>query len=93
MLPRPAPAVCAGPKRTVKYLHKIGNLTQFAPFYKRGHTATDYKSWFGAERPYPVKFVPGYEPFVLMSRVHVPWYDERFRGYGWDKASVAGQTP
>ncbi len=27
----------------------------------------------------------GYEPYVLMSRRYVPWYDERFRGYGWDK--------
>lgn len=21
----------------------------------------------------------------MMARQHVPWYDERFRGYGWDK--------
>ncbi len=27
----------------------------------------------------------GYEPYVLVSRHFVPWYDERFRGYGKDK--------
>lgn len=27
----------------------------------------------------------GYEPYLLLHRDHLPWYDERFRGYGWDK--------
>lgn len=27
----------------------------------------------------------GYEPYVLAARRFVPWYDERFRGYGRDK--------
>lgn len=27
----------------------------------------------------------GYEPYILVLREHVPWYDERFRGYGRDK--------
>jgi hypothetical protein len=27
----------------------------------------------------------GYEPYVIVSRQFVPWYDERFRGYGYDK--------
>lgn len=30
----------------------------------------------------------GYEPYTIMLRRHVPWFDERFRGYGFDKASV-----
>ncbi len=64
-------------------------VVRFAPFYKRGHTATDFPHWFSASQPYPVTFEPGFEPFVLMSRVHVPWYDERFRGYGWDKVGRA----
>lgn len=27
----------------------------------------------------------GYEPYILIARRYVPWYDERFRGYGRDK--------
>ena len=33
----------------------------------------------------PAGWLQGYEPYVLVSRQHVPWYDERFMGYGWDK--------
>ena len=35
--------------------------------------------------PYLIRFKAGYEPYLLVSRHHMPWYDERFRGYGWDK--------
>lgn len=27
----------------------------------------------------------GYEPYILAVRARFPWYDERLRGYGWDK--------
>ena len=27
----------------------------------------------------------GFEPYMLAARSSVPWYDERFRGYGLDK--------
>lgn len=26
-----------------------------------------------------------YEPYTIMLRKHVPWYDERFRGYHFNK--------
>ena len=39
--------------------------------------------------PFPVTPAPaprqGYEPYVVMRRGQVPWFDERFRGYGYDK--------
>lgn len=39
----------------------------------------------------------GYEPYVLAARSFVPWYDERFRGYGRDKIQhlthLAGKGP
>lgn len=41
--------------------------------------------WFKATSPYPARFKMGYEPYVLVSRSMVPLYDERFRGYGFDK--------
>jgi hypothetical protein len=28
-----------------------------------------------------------YEPYIIVARKYVPWYDERFRGRGYDKAS------
>ena len=34
---------------------------------------------------YAVEFEEGYEPFVLASRRRLPRYEERFRGYGFDK--------
>lgn len=60
-------------------------MIQFAEFYPVGHRSTNYKKWFAAGEPYPIKFKSGYEPYVLVSRALMPWYDERFRGYGWDK--------
>ena len=32
-----------------------------------------------------------FEPFVLGARLLLPLYDERFRGYGWDKTTHAAQ--
>lgn len=49
--------------------------------------STNYKKWFSTAEPYPIKFRSGYEPYVLVARKIMPWYDERFRGYGWDKVS------
>lgn len=47
--------------------------------------STNYKKWFSSPEPYPIRFKSGYEPYVLVARTIMPWYDERFRGYGWDK--------
>jgi len=39
------------------------------------------------ERPYKVtKFEPKYEPYVILKKEGVPWCDERFVGYGANKA-------
>lgn len=37
--------------------------------------------------PYRISYSVGYEPYLLISRRLMPLYDERFRGYGFDKAS------
>jgi hypothetical protein len=68
-------------------------ITRSASYFdeRRDHhqsptTAYDYLKWFIADRPYVVNFGDlGYEPIIIMARVHIPWFDERFRGYGWDK--------
>jgi hypothetical protein len=66
-------------------LFEARQVIQFAEFYPVGHRSTNYKKFFESDAPYPIKFKSGYEPYVLVSRKHMPWYDERFRGYGWDK--------
>lgn len=72
-------------KEQLKVLFDTRKIIQFAEFYPVGHRSTNYKKWFLASLPYSIKFKSGYEPYVLVSRKHMPWYDERFRGYGWDK--------
>lgn len=73
-------------KHNLKAMFDRGDIVQFAPFFKRGHGATNYTLWFSSSNE-PYRIIPevGYEPFIILSRVHVPWFDERFRGYGWDK--------
>jgi hypothetical protein len=53
--------------------------------YRAGHWATNYPRWAVEQYPYPIEYEKGYEPYPLMARNQVPWYDERFRGYGHDK--------
>lgn len=53
--------------------------------YRAGHRATDYARWTTAKQPYSVRYEEGYEPYVLVSRRFVPWYDERFIGYRKNK--------
>ena len=77
-----------GTKQDLKALFDARKLIQFAEFYPVGHRSTNYKKFFESSVPYPIKFKSGYEPYVLVSRKHMPWYDERFRGYGWDKVTL-----
>ena len=79
--------VFAASKPELNKLFEARQVIQFAEFYPVGHRSTNYKKFFESDVPYPIKFKSGYEPYVLVSRKHMPWYDERFRGYGWDKVS------
>lgn len=75
----------AGSKEDLHRLFELKQVIQFAEFYPPGHKASNYPLWFASDTPYPISFKVGYEPYLLVSRRHIPWYDERFRGYGWDK--------
>ena len=35
--------------------------------------------------PHAAAFLQGYEPYILIHRDFVPWYDERFDARWWDK--------
>ena len=52
-----------------------------------GHAQTDYRRWLSATMPYAVGYVEQYEPYIIASRKWLPRYDERFQGYGLNKAS------
>lgn len=64
--------------------------TQFATFWEKslwsncqGDSSCDY-SWLES---YKVKYEKMFEPYVIMSAQDVPFYDERFQGYGLNKVS------
>jgi glycosyltransferase-like protein LARGE len=100
-----ARSAASGSKDDLHEMFKNGDVVRFAPFFERGHGATNYSKWFSLTEAEDEKYASsdlaynsscsicgyeiepevGYEPFILMSRMHVPWFDERFRGYGWDK--------
>jgi len=54
------------------------------------HEPVSIEEWLVAEGDSgPLPQEGGYEPFVLGGRGVLPWYDERFRGYGFDKTAHA----
>lgn len=53
--------------------------------YAAGHGPTQYEKWLTAQEPYSIKYEKGFEPYIMIARKFVPWYDERFRGYSRNK--------
>jgi glycosyltransferase-like protein LARGE len=53
--------------------------------YSAGHGPTRYEQWLTAQEPYSIKYEKGFEPYIMIARKYVPWYDERFRGYSRNK--------
>jgi glycosyltransferase-like protein LARGE len=71
----------------LKYI-RSGELSMFHSKWKRGHGPTDYSRWESSEEPYRItQYNYNYEPYVLMRRDGAPWCDERFVGYGSNKAA------
>jgi hypothetical protein len=71
-------------------------ITFGSDVYPRGHGGTDEAGWFRmacgdaptplAPRDWPrCEYTDGYEPYVIVSRVGVPPFDERYEGYGRNK--------
>eukprot|EP00889_Picochlorum_renovo_P002712 jgi/Picre1/29742/NNA_005124.t1 len=50
-----------------------------------GHEPTLFWKWINTTEPYGIKHEVGFEPYILMLKKHVPYYDERFRGYYFNK--------
>ena len=63
-----------------------GNIAGFqVSQYPAGHSPTDFEKWISTDEAYNIEYLKGFEPYIMISRRYVPWYDERFRGYGRDK--------
>ena len=56
------------------------------------HMPVGIQEWLRQDDIYgPLETSQAFEPFVLGARAKLPLYDERFRGYGWDKTTHAAQ--
>ncbi|KAG0313539.1 hypothetical protein BGZ99_008824 [Dissophora globulifera] len=65
--------------------HKI---TTFHDFFPKGHNSTDYERWYATDSVYKVTaYQHSYEPYAIMRKEGTPWCDERFIGYGANKAA------
>lgn len=53
--------------------------------YPQGHEPTLFWKWVNSTEPYQIQHETGFEPYILMLKEHVPYYDERFRGYYFNK--------
>ncbi|GFU20863.1 LARGE xylosyl- and glucuronyltransferase 1 [Nephila pilipes] len=53
------------------------------------HRITDYWKWYRADKSYSLNtFCDKYEPYVILRKTSaVPFYDERFSGYGMNKVT------
>ncbi|SAL97278.1 hypothetical protein [Absidia glauca] len=65
-----------------------GKIDMFHKSWLKGHGATDYDSWYTTNSPYPVvDYDFSYEPYIIYPKQGTPWCDERFIGYGANKAA------
>ncbi|KAI8335370.1 glycosyl-transferase for dystroglycan-domain-containing protein [Chlamydoabsidia padenii] len=63
-------------------------IDMFHKSWLNGHGATNYSKWYGASDLYKVTdYNFSYEPYVIFRKQGTPWCDERFIGYGGNKAA------
>ncbi|ORX61383.1 hypothetical protein DM01DRAFT_1331988 [Hesseltinella vesiculosa] len=65
-----------------------GKIDMFHKSWLKGHGATDYSHWYASEETYMVTdYDFSYEPYIIYKKEGTPWCDERFIGYGANKAA------
>ncbi|KAG1054387.1 hypothetical protein G6F43_003604 [Rhizopus delemar] len=63
-------------------------IDMFHITWTRGHGSTNYTKWYASNDPYKVEdYNYSYEPYVIYKKEGSPWCDERFVGYGANKAA------
>ncbi|KAL0581338.1 hypothetical protein V5O48_000714 [Marasmius crinis-equi] len=77
-------------KKTLLSLVKANRISMFHALWDAGHNSTDYERLYAA-RPGEVhkvtEYQAAYEPYVIFKKEGPPWCDERFIGYGGNKAA------
>ncbi|KAI9305788.1 glycosyl-transferase for dystroglycan-domain-containing protein [Cunninghamella echinulata] len=67
---------------------KEGKIDMFHKSWLKGHGATDYQHWYETNSSYSVtEYDYSYEPYIIYKKEGTPWCDERFIGYGANKAA------
>ncbi|KAG0171264.1 hypothetical protein DFQ28_002503 [Apophysomyces sp. BC1034] len=65
-----------------------GKLDMFHKSWVKGHGSTDYDHWYTTAEKYKVTdYDFSYEPYIIYKKEGTPWCDERFIGYGANKAA------
>lgn len=65
-----------------------GKLEMFREsVWPQGHAPTDYEQWKRSDENYKISWQADYEPYVMVETKHLPYYDMRFVGFGWNKVS------
>jgi glycosyltransferase-like protein LARGE len=87
-------------KAELEAMASKGEVFQFAlRIFHEGHDDTGYAHWWRTAENTPLekshtvdktttKTIKDYEPWFVISRFRGPWYDGRFRGYGWNKVTM-----
>ncbi|KAJ7244171.1 glycosyltransferase family 49 protein [Mycena haematopus] len=77
-------------KAALLSLVRAGKLEMFHASWGPGHSSTDYDRYYAAPpgEIYKVTdYQSAYEPYVIFKKDGPPWCDERFIGYGGNKAA------
>ncbi|KAG1817936.1 glycosyl-transferase for dystroglycan-domain-containing protein [Suillus subaureus] len=77
-------------KQALLSLVKAKKIDMFHRTWAPGHNSTDYPRFYSAApgEVYKVtQYHPAYEPYVIFRKEGPPWCDERFVGYGGNKAA------
>ncbi|KAH9485472.1 LARGE xylosyl- and glucuronyltransferase 2 [Psilocybe cubensis] len=82
----------AFPTKKMDLLHLVNNhrIDMFHASWAPGHNSTDYNHFYSAPsgEVYKVtRYQSAYEPYVIFKKDGPPWCDERFVGYGGNKAA------
>ncbi|KAJ7106032.1 glycosyltransferase family 49 protein [Mycena crocata] len=77
-------------KEALVSLVRASKITMFHANWAPGHSSTDYNRYYAASpgEMYKVtSYQSAYEPYVIFKKDGPPWCDERFVGYGGNKAA------
>ncbi|KAJ3382034.1 hypothetical protein HDU92_004988 [Lobulomyces angularis] len=75
-------------KEEVKKRWVSNHIMIFQGNLNKAHVSTKYRSWM--KKGVPFKIEPKtnkYEPYAIFNKNYIPWCDERFVGYGYNRAA------